>query len=596
LEGVPSVDTLKMRKERLWVFILLLLLGGAVTYSNSLSGPFLLDDEYHIERNEDIQSFGNLRGMLGRGRPLDYLTLAFNYNISALNPKSYHAFNIFIHFLAALALFGLVGETLKTAPLKNRFGENASGFGFAIAFLWMIHPLQTQAVNYIIQRSELLMGLLYLLTLFCMSRGANARHSSKWYSLAIASCAFGMTTKEVIVTAPMTALIYDRIFLSNTWKEVFKKRALLHLGLMSTWMILAFILTNLDSATTAETAGFGYGKTSAFDYLLTQPTAILHYLKLAVWPHPLCFDYQWPVVRSASEFMLPLIIVASLLLATLWAHFKRPRVSFLGIWFFFILAPTSSVMPIADALAEHRMYLSLAAIMTLLVLGGHSFLVQFFEHPHKSKHSNSFFMRVVFVLVALPLMAATYARNQDYQSAEFLWKDTAQKRPDNVRAHYNLATALTTNGKLNEAVTHFNRTIELDPKHVEAHRNLGSVLAAQGKIEEGIEHFRSALEIDPDHIWVRNNWAAALIHEERLEEAIKLYKEVVAINSEIAETHFALGSNLAKLGRYEEGLQHLKEVLRLDPNFENLHRNLAVVYRELGDTDAAEKHFKLMQH
>jgi len=269
-----------------------------------------------------------------------YLTLAVNYALGGLEVWGYHAVNLLIHLLAALTLYGLLRRTFLSDRLKERYGDVSESLAFATSLLWLLHPLQSQSVTYLIQRAESLMGLFYLLTLYAVSR---SNTSKAWPRIAILTCALGMATKEVMVTAPILCLLYDRIFLASSFKEIFQKRLHLYLGLGASWGILAG--TYLDQVASDIARAVGFHKITPLDYALTQPGVILHYLKLSFWPHPLCLDYLWPIAKSSQAIFPPLLAIGVLVVATLTALRRRPEVGFLGVAFFLILAPTSSVMP-----------------------------------------------------------------------------------------------------------------------------------------------------------------------------------------------------------------------------------------------------------
>ena len=308
------------------------------------------------------------------GRPLLNLSFAVNYAISGLNVWSYHAANLAIHVLAALLLFGILRRTFLLPRwaefLSAAFAEPALRLGclaLAIALLWAIHPLQTESVTYIVQRAESLVGLFYLLTLYCFIRGATSGRGRSWYAAAVLACLLGMASKEVMVSAPLMVLLYDRAFLAGSFREAWRRRYGVYLALASTWLLLGWLV--IVAGNRGGSAGFGAG-VGSWAYLCTQFGAIVHYLKLSVWPHPLLLDYGPDTVPMTLEILPDAILVVLLGLATLVALWRWPKIGFLGAWFFAILAPTSSIVPVAtQVVAEHRMYLPLAAVVTAVTLG-----------------------------------------------------------------------------------------------------------------------------------------------------------------------------------------------------------------------------------
>jgi hypothetical protein len=248
---------------------------------------------------------------------------------------------------------------LRQPRLSGRFAQAATGIALAAALIWTIHPLQTESVTYIVQRAESIMGLFYLLTLYCVIRGAGSARPMAWYVLAVLACLLGMASKEVMATAPLVVLLYDRTFLSGTFQGALRRRWPLYVALTCTWGLLAYLVAG--STDRGGSAGFGLSVT-VWQYALTQLGVITHYLGLAFWPAGLVFDYGWPIASSVGQILPGAIVISLLLAGTIWALIRYPAAGFLGACFFLILAPTSSFVPVTDAAFEHRMYLPLAAV------------------------------------------------------------------------------------------------------------------------------------------------------------------------------------------------------------------------------------------
>ena len=375
--------------------------------------------------------------------------------------RSYHAGNLLIHLLAALTLFGIVRRTLLLPMLRDRFAGTSTGLATAAALIWALHPLQTESVTYIVQRAESLMGLCYLLTLYGVIRGASSERPRPWYAAAVAACVLGMGAKEVMATAPIVVLLYDRAFLSGSFRETFRRRGALYLGLAATWALLGALMLLYQGA---GGAGFGISTVAPWRYALTQPGVILYYLRLSFWPQPLCLDYSWPLATEFRQAAPEAIALAALLAATAWAVVRRPALGFLGAWFFLILAPTSSVMPIDDACFEHRMYLSLAAPVVAAVVGVCLAAERLSRRPGESQEARK---RLAFGIAALLALCAaaglgamTLRRNAQYRSEFSIWEDTVHKRPENPRAWGNLGDAYVNASRYDEAIRSCDTALE----------------------------------------------------------------------------------------------------------------------------------------
>ena len=292
-----------------WAGPVLIVLAGLAAYHNSFQGELVFDDLPEIRDNLSIHHLADLPGVLlpgeatVTGRPVSNLSLALNYAVSGSGVWSYHALNLAIHIGAALALFGIVRRTLGQGALRGRFGDAAAALALAIAVLWMVHPVQTASVSYLSQRTEELMGLFYLLTLYGFIRAAGAQipgQAARWAGFSVAACLLGMGSKEVMVTAPVAVFLYDRTFIAGTFREAWSQRRRIHAALAATWIVFAALAV----ATGLAHRGVGYrgyaGDLGWVDYVLTEFRAVLVYLRLSLWPSPLIFDYGGVFVRTLA--------------------------------------------------------------------------------------------------------------------------------------------------------------------------------------------------------------------------------------------------------------------------------------------------------
>jgi tetratricopeptide (TPR) repeat protein len=619
-----------------------IVLAALAVYYNSISCPFIFDDQPAITQNLTIRHFWsalspppNGGGVIGR--PLVNFSLAVNYAVGGLKVWGYHATNLAIHILAGLTLFGIVRRTLlrpafaglrRASPSAPNSGESAQGPSFAdsstvlafiVALLWTVHPLQTESVTSIIQRTESLMGLFYLLTLYCFVRGAESRSQASgvghqvseaknqekelktqnqeavlplssglmpdasclWYSASILSCAMGMATKEVMVSAPLIVLLYDRTFLAGTFREAWRRRGGWHLGLFGTWLLLGYLVA-CTGGKRGGGAGFGISVSNTpWAYALTQCRAIVLYLRLAIWPHPLVFDYGTGVVQHITAVAPQALILILLVAGTIFMLRCRPVLGFIGAWFFAILAPSSSVVPlVGQTMAEHRMYLPLAAVIALVVPGLYARI-----GPRSL---------IIFAAAAVGLGWLTIQRNKDYRSDLAIWSDTVAKFPGSARAHYNLGAALAgVPGHLPEAISEYEKALQIQPDYPGAHNNLGCILAnIPGRLPEAIGHFEAALRLAPGYGMARNNLGIFLYKDGRISEAIAQFKEAVRIDPDDAGAHYNLGLALGKMGRMREAIFQLKEVVRINPDDAEAHSNLGIALDRAGQMPEALAQFE----
>jgi len=472
----------------------------AAAYANSMGGVFVFDDERWILRDVARTSPAQWRTLVAEtSRPVLRLSLAANAWLAGTDPRAYHWVNGWIHLGAVLALYGVARRT--ALRLEGRARAWAVPGAFAVALLWAVHPLQTQAVTYVVQRGESGMGAAFLAALYAALRASEAagRPRAAWCAAAFAAAALAMGTKEVAAVLPVVFVLYDRTFLAGSVAEALRARGVVHAALWAgTWGVL---LGGLGAGTVfaGDFARPDLPAPGALEYLGSQPGVILHYLRLVVWPVPLVFDYGWPVADDPLRWGPAFAVVAGAAVASFAAWWRGSPAGFLGAAFFVLLAPTSSVVPIADLAVEHRMYLPLAPVLAALVWGaGRALAAAGRLEPRVALG--------VLAVAAAALGARTIDRNADYASAVSLWRGAAAARPENARAHYNLGTALRAAGQDAAAVAALERAVALAPTSP-AWNNLGNALQGLGRLDEAAAAHRRAIDLDPSNLAAYYNLA-----------------------------------------------------------------------------------------
>ncbi len=512
----PGIQT--RRRLTRW-YPWLLVVSGLLVYSNSLSAPFIFDDVRLISQNPVIEGWPSWDLLTSTNRPVFMLSLVANHAAGGLDVRGYHLVNVLVHIGASLTLYGLLRLLLEN---KVSTADAAPALAFFTSLLWLVHPLQTEAVAYTAQRSESLMGLLYLLSLYCVIRSARARRSVAWTFAALVTLALAIGAKEVAVTAPFLILLCARSFLAEGFLRAIRNRWILYSGMVVLLCMLFATLIWRQLFLEGTTAGFRLQSVTPWRYLMTQPEVIVRYLGLSFWPHPLCLDYAWPPAQGLSQVLPEGILIVGLVLGTLWAACRRSWLGFAGAWFFGILAPTSSVMPLQDAAAEHRMYLPLASVVVVPVILGYM-ATRRFGSPHARRI-------VGFLLapgLAVLLGCATLRRNQDYLDPVRIWTTVVDVAPHNSRGRLNLGLALTEAGDFDEAVRQYQEVLQVAPRDPRVYKGLGDVRAAQGRFEEAVEYYRTAVEIAPEDANAQSNLGLALMALRRYQEAGEHLREAL---------------------------------------------------------------------
>lgn len=564
-----------------WLAGMLILFAGIVAYSNSFAGVFLLDDQVHILGNPSIRSLSEVwRHLSEDSRPLVMLSIAINYALDGYSVAGYHAFNLAVHLIAGLALFGVVRRILLIRNLPR-----ATGLAAAISLLWTIHPLQTQAVTYIIQRGESMMGMFYLLTVYFALRAATAPRIWPWCVAAASACAAGMLSKPIMVTAPLMVLIVDRVVVGGSWREMVTRRWPLYAALTATWFIpvsRGVVQSILDTSAPASETGLATATVTPSQYAMTQAAVVLHYLRLSVWPHPLVFDYMWPLETSITDVAVQIAILFLLVLLTCWGLWRRSLLALAGAWFFLILSPTSSVIPILDAAVEHRMYLPLAGVIVVVVATGQYAVRVIASRRAGSPASGRGVEMALLILVVAALVIRTYRRNADYQSDFAIWSGAVASRPDNARARDYLGTAYEKKGDLDNALRQYQEGHRLQPQWSPIWSNYAKALVRVGRIDESIREYEQLLAQNPEMTHARMNLALAYQKLNRLEDAVREYQIGLAKEPSLVPPRNNLGAALMALGRYPDAEAAFRASLKYAPNDLTARHNLAVVLEAQG--------------
>ncbi|MEW5736447.1 MAG: tetratricopeptide repeat protein [Thermodesulfobacteriota bacterium] len=563
---LPPPATGARKEHSAGLMLLILFCFGLAIYSNSLTGLFLFDDIQNIVGNPSIRKlWPPWDALVGSriseisGRPLANLSFAVNYAISGLDSWSYHALNLLFHLLATGCLFGIARRALRSPTFQGRYEGNATLIAFFLSLLWLAHPLSTQAVTYITQRIESMMGLCLLASLYFSIRGWEDGNRKLWHTLAVAVFFAGAATKEVMVVAPLLILLYDVIFEGKTPADALRRSSFLYYGLLAGVVFLLALVLRGDTWEKAFAGGpeKEFGK-STFQYLMNQPNAIATYLKLTVWPRKLCINYEWSEVPLWYSLLAGAIILCLVGYTGWLIRWKRPG-GFVGAWFFLILAPTSSVLPLWCDIEEHRMYLPLAAPIALFTLA--TFRAGKALPPRLARTAVILFLS----LVGSVLGYATYERNFDYANSLTIWTDAIQKRPWSYSAKWQLGKVYVNYRMYKEAYE-----ILLPLTKCENIENptlintLGLVLRELERPKEAEEMFRSSITTWPERDETAYcNLGGLLLDEGRPAEAVPYLSVAVRLNPQYPKFRRFLGEALAGCGRYEEAAEQFRKAIEL---------------------------------
>ena len=606
--------------------LLIIALAGAV-YANSLKGPLIFDDYRTIKDNATIRDLAAALHAPAQtpvaGRPLANLSFAVNYAFGGYDVFGYHLVNLGIHILAGLALFGILRRLVSATPLtrlarsiekeaERDAVRTAYFLALACSLAWVIHPLNTEAVNYITQRTESMVGFLYLFTLYAAIRGWGQRSSWKWDLVAVAANVCGLLTKESMLTAPLMVVLCDRVFAFPTFRSALAARYRLYAGLAAGWTIFLVLAPG-----TPFFAPQGFEQhVSPWTYLVNQAPIIGRYLRLSVWPQKLVLDYGLVQPLTPADVWPSALFLIALLIVSVIALVRVPTVGFWGAWFFVTLAPASSLIPIPTEVgAERRMYLPLIAVIVFLICAAWRWAPIRRAAP------------IIAPILAIALAAATITRNAEYRTGVSIWQTVLDRRP-HPRAHTNIAVELREAGRTDEAVEQlriaapddpeakhvlasallergqtgeairlfqeFVRDRPSDPQIVAARAELAAALYRNGQPSEAVAEFRRLVSSFPEYALGRQNLANLLLSSNDWAGAAAEYREVLRIQpgNLFAATH--LGLALAGGGQLDAGIDAFRHALQLNPNDATTQRALVDTLlhaRRFADAEVAIRHF-----
>jgi tetratricopeptide (TPR) repeat protein len=583
----PILETnIAQQHKPLSGFLLLAVLASLI-YSNTFSAPFVFDDINNIVENPRIKDLKNFLDFSGT-RYIGFLSFALNYYFNGLELFGYHLVNLAIHTINAFLVYLFVRLILRTPLVEQNEPvgtDRASWIPLATALLFVAHPIQTQAVTYIVQRFASLATLFYLLATVSYLKWkfimTSEKHHPLWYTTALVSTVLAMKTKEISFTLPIVIVLIEVIF----FRAGIKKWSSLAPFLLT---LLIIPLSRIDAVGEAE-ARFAQetAEISRKDYLLTQFRVIVTYIRLLLIPANQNLDYDYSISHSFIEPSVFLSFFSLFVLLGSAVYFlflsRSPLVNarlwaFGVLWFFLSLSVESSIIPIRDVIFEHRLYLSspgffLSYVITILsVLQRLGFRGRERKPMLYFSESRLFILFFSFVISLLSITA--YRRNLIWSDSLSLWGDVVKKAPSKARAHNNLGEALDKLGRVEEAAAHYSKSIELNPEYETAHYNLGTLLEKQEKFDEAIAHYSRTLLINSSFGKAHNNLGVVLQKQGKFDEAAAHYSQALLINPNDEVANANLGVTLANQGKPEEAIEHFRSALGVNPNFGPAHIGL----------------------
>ncbi len=631
---------------RVKTFIVLMLFGSVlimIAYSNSLDVPFQYDGHRFIKENANIRTTSGVSKLIKlKNRSVFYLSLAFNYAVNRYNVAGYHILNILIHFFNTIILFLLFSKTLSLSKVKERYRKHRNSLSLSAALLFAVHPVHTESVTYIYQRSTSIVALFFILSIYLY---ACARTSNKLegkvilFSLTIITAVLCFLSKPNAAMLPLFIFLYELFF----FQELnFKKNIKLNLValLLSLVFIAAYpkLFTPESENKSVAPVGKVVNKSSeltnslhkglsvifpkswektykergfnSIERFMTQWRVLVYYPALMVYPHPslLRIDYDFPVSRSLISPWTTLpagLLLTGIFAFALWLSRRDVLISFAIFWYFGTLAIESTFPPLMIAF-EHRTYLPTMFLFLLFTIG----LKYVFDFTRTSCNDLSLkgliFRKenIVIVLILCIFTYWTYERNIVWKSEESLWKDTVKKSPDRPKPHVYMGKVFyskSAKAKGEERRRLLEISMKESKKAVEIHRKNGTPVPfapyvnlglAYGRLEmnkEAEEALTKALKRNPSDSKTLESLGIIYGKTGRLDEAEKLVLQAMKYQKGIPNHHNSLGIIYGYTNRTDMAIEQFKKAIELYPEYGKAYGNLAMAYRQKGDMVKAKE-------
>lgn len=617
--------------------VVLILLLGMVAYANSFSVPFTFDDNASIVDNPVIKDLSTFLSGAGYAynprRFVGYLTIALNYHFGGLDVTGYHAVNLAIHLASALLVYAFARITFRTpfftqeTPIPDPRSLVPVYVPLLAALLFVAHPIQTQAVTYIIQRLASLVTFFYLGAVVCYlsarlamvekqasgppepatgKRGFSWRVPG-WFALSLVCTVLAMRTKEIAATLPIVIVLCEFSFFGARARTrllllapVLLTLLIIPIGLLVSGKPAGELLSDV-SAMTRETSAISRG-----DYLLTQFSVIATYLRLLILPINQNLDYDYPVFHAlfTPRVMLSLLLICGLL-ALAFRLYRRSakgereavpakapapltvnqapwtsclyRLCAFGIaWFFITLSVESSLIPISDVIFEHRLYLPAAGAFLALAAGAALLAGRV---PRRA-------LTAIATIILLALTAATIARNTVWGNELLLWHDVLAKSPGKSRPYKNVGLLHKKEGELDEAIRYFEQAMAIGPD-AEAYDNLGVAYYQKGRKADALKLLGHAKELYPEYAQIYTNIGKILLDADDIPNALLHLEKACRLAPAALISNNNLGAAYLRAGDHAKAILHLKKAQQGDPDAQDVNYNLSAAYYMAGSTSAA---------
>ena len=554
---------------------------AALSYYPSLHYNFQFDDIANIQKFYGIRHNSFSTMFLQGPRWLPGVLNSINYQLGGFAPFYYRVFNVSFHIITGIFVFYLVLCALSGLQKNSFFKQYSYAIAYTTAALFVLHPVQTQTVSYVIQgRMEGLAGLFVIAmgVWFLKLTQAKSLFSKILFSiLLIISGIISCGTKEIAIVSPFLIILLDWFFVAEGNWHSFKKRLFIHVGifvliygiylyfLKPTFFTKIFGLqmearNNIGNLLTEKPGE----KILPLHFFISQFKVVLHYIVMFIWPFTISVEYDWKLVThfGAVDCILPLIVL--LMLGSIIAYLlKKNRSHFIGfcaLWFAIVIAPRSSIIPSSELLTDYKTYLASVGILLLIAAGIVKIVSELTPYlVARISFMNHARAQYLFItLLAMPTGFLTYNRNKVWRSAEEFWSNIIENAPGKARAYNNLGVALSEQGRVQEAIPLYKKAISMDRNYPDPCNNLAVAYSMTNKINLAINTLKAAIRMHPYYPEAYNNLASFYITKKELDTAEKMLQVAIQIRPHYGKAYFNMGKLHMEKQQYEKALECFK--------------------------------------
>jgi tetratricopeptide (TPR) repeat protein len=570
-------------------------------YSNTFHVPFQFDDPRSISEVPFVRDIRQFPNPLTQQRAVGFFTFALDYWFHGTDVVGYHIVNLAIHIMNALLVYAFIILSFRTPVLKGaQLTRHEKPIALFSALLFAGHPIQTQAVTYIAQRFTSLATLFFLLSLvaYVWSRIRDIEKPSDnrsliWYGVSLISAVLAMKTKEIAFTLPVVIALYEFLFLEGSIKKrillllpLFLTMTIIPLNLLGTTRPLGGMLSDIGEVTRLQTT------VSRGEYLMTEFTVLVTYLRLLFFPVNQNLDYDYPLFDS---FVAPEVVFSFLLLLLilgtgvylLYRDRRSPgagRFMAFGIfWFFITLSVESSVIPIADVIFEHRLYLPSVGFFltcTSALFWGAERLKARWVNAEKAAV-------VALTAAAIVFAGLAYKRNIVWKSEVSLWEDVIEKSPLKARGYNGLGLAYFNRGSYDKAIEAFGKAIELYPSYGVAFNNIGNSYYRTGSYDRAISAQTEAIALEPNNAIFYDNRGLSYSSIGAYARAVDDFSKAIKLDPTYAKSYHNLGFVYHSEGMYRLAIEEYTKAIALDPGNAIYRCNRGLAYLANGEYEQA---------